>query len=339
MDISSFDYDLPEDRIAQTPVEPRHSSRLLDTRHLSDHVFLDLADLLEPGDLVVVNRTRVRPARLHGVKQESGGAVELLLLRRLPDDRWDALVRPARRLRAGSRLRFGDLEARIETDPVDGMAIVSIDTDGDIEAAVARVGEMPLPPYITARLENAERYQTMFADRPGSAAAPTAGLHFTPAVVQRLTARGVEMATVELEVGLATFRPIGVDRIEDHVMHRELCRIDQQAAGAVADCRNRGGRVVAVGTTTVRTLESFARPDGTVGTGELETDLYLTPGSPIHVVDLMVTNFHMPRSSLLVLLEAFMGPGWRPVYDAALSRGYRFLSFGDAMICERVSKP
>jgi S-adenosylmethionine:tRNA ribosyltransferase-isomerase len=336
MDISSFDYELPEDRIAQTPVEPRHSSRLLDTRDLSDHVFVDLAELLEPGDLMVVNRTRVRPARLAGVKADTGGAVELLLLRRLPDDRWDALVRPARRLRAGSRLRFGDLDACIETDPVDGMAVVSFDADGDIEAAVARVGEMPLPPYITTRLENAERYQTMFADRPGSAAAPTAGLHFTPEVVEGVTARGVHMATVELEVGLATFRPIGVDRIEDHVMHREVCRIDEQASRAVADCRRRGGRVVAVGTTTVRTLESFANPDGTVRTGELDTDLYLTPGSPIHVVDLLITNFHMPRSSLLVLLEAFMGPTWREAYAAALERRYRFLSFGDAMICPRL---
>ncbi len=335
MDISSFDYDLPEDRIAQTPVEPRHSSRLLDARDLTHHVFLDLADRLEPGDLVVVNRTRVRPARLQGVKADTGGAVELLLLRRLPDDRWNALVRPARRLRTGSRLVFGDLEGSVETDPVDGVAVVSFAADGDIEAAVARVGQMPLPSYITTRLENAERYQTMFADRPGSAAAPTAGLHFTPEVVDCLAARDIGLATVELEVGLATFRPIGVDRIEDHVMHRELCRIDREAADAIAGCRRRGGRVVAVGTTTVRTLESLANPDGTVRTGELDTDLYLTPGSPIHVVDLLVTNFHMPRSSLLVLLEAFMGPGWREVYAAALERGFRFLSFGDAMICAR----
>jgi S-adenosylmethionine:tRNA ribosyltransferase-isomerase len=230
---------------------------------------------------------------------------------------------------------FGELRGRIETDPVDGMATVSFESEGDIEEAVAAVGEMPLPPYITTRLADAERYQTMFADRPGSAAAPTAGLHFTPEVVDRLRARRIELASVELEVGLATFRPISVDRIEEHVMHREVCRIERETAVAVAACRARGGRVVAVGTTSVRTLESFGLPDGTVESGERDTDLYLKPGSPIRVVDLLVTNFHLPRSSLLVLLEAFMGPGWRHAYAAALERGYRFLSFGDAMICQR----
>lgn len=335
MHTSVFDYDLPDDRVAQTPVEPRHSSRLLDTRDLTDHAFVELPDLLEPGDLVVVNRTRVRPARLLGSKVGSGGTVELLLLRRLPDDRWHAMVRPARRLRAGTDVAFGDLRGRIETDPDDGMATVSFESDVDIEEAVAAVGEMPLPPYITTRLADAERYQTMFADRPGSAAAPTAGLHFTPEVVDRLRARRIELASVELEVGLATFRPISVDRIEDHVMHREVCRLEPDTAAAVAACRARGGRLVAVGTTSVRTLESFGLPDGTVETGERDTDLYLKPGSPIRVVDLLVTNFHLPRSSLLVLLEAFMGPGWRDAYAAALARGYRFLSFGDAMICQR----
>lgn len=336
MDVTAFDYDLPEDRIAQVPIEPRHDSRLLDTRDLSDHRFLDLPELLLPGDLLVVNRTRVRAARLHGVKTGTGGQVEALLLRRLGHGQWEAMVRPARRLRAGVRLRFGDLDAVLSSDPVDGIATLDLGSDGDgIEAAIEAVGEVPLPPYITQRLADPARYQTMFADAPGSAAAPTAGLHFTPAVVDRLDARGISVATVELDVGLATFRPIAVDRVEDHTMHVERCRVDESAAAAIRRCRSRGGRVVAVGTTVVRTLETFARPDGTVDVGDRNTDLYLVPGSHFDVVDLLVTNFHLPRSSLLVLVEAFMGERWRRVYETALSRGYRFLSFGDAMLAER----
>lgn len=339
MDTASFDYPLPDDRIAQIPIEPRHAAMLLDARHLTDHHFADLPSLLEPGDLVVVNHTRVRPARLHGVKEPGGGVIEVLLLTRLADGGWEAMVRPARRLRAGIRLRFGDLQATMTTDPIDGIARLRFDSDGDIEAAVAQVGEMPLPPYITTRLEDDERYQTIFADKPGSAAAPTAGLHFTTDVVEGLANRGVELTSVELDVGLDTFRPISAERVEDHIIHRERCRIDERAATAIEACRQRAGRVVAVGTTTVRTLESLGRSDGTVDTGETDTDLYLTPGSPIRVVDLLVTNFHLPRSSLLVLLEAFMGPSWREAYLTALERQYRFLSFGDAMLCERLDTP
>ena len=338
MDAADFDYRLPDDRIAQHPVEPRHASRLLDARDMTDHTFIDLARLLEPGDLVVVNRTRVRAARLKGYKAGTGGAVEALVLRRLDGERWEVMLRPARRLRAGVQLVFGGVSARLESDPIHGVAVMTLDTD-DPERAITEAGEMPLPPYITAPLGDADRYQTMFADRPGSAAAPTAGLHFTDQVVERLGGRGVQLASVELDVGLATFRPISTETIEDHVMHTERCRVDEAAAAAIARCRQRGGRVVAIGTTVVRTLESLAIGDGTVNPGEVDTDLYLTPGSQVSVTDLLVTNFHLPRSSLLVLVEAFMGPAWRHVYDEALQRGYRFLSFGDAMLCARNTYP
>jgi S-adenosylmethionine:tRNA ribosyltransferase-isomerase len=341
MNVDDFDYLLPDERIAQRPVSPRHDSRLFDTRTGTDRRFLDLADLLEPGDLVVVNRTRVRSARLRGTKATTGGAVELLLLSRTRDGFWESMVRPARRLSAGTVVEIGSLTAELVTDPVDGVARVWLSTSRggdeptDIEAAIAAVGELPLPPYITEELGDPDLYQTMFADRVGSAAAPTAGLHFTPQVVAQLEGRGVEIAHVELDVGLATFRPIATKTIEDHRIHREACRIGDETAAAIDSCRRRGGRVVAVGTTVVRTLETFAQPDGSVSTGERETDLYLIPGSTFRVVDLLVTNFHLPRSSLLVLVEAFMGPRWREVYRTALERRYRFLSFGDAMLCER----
>lgn len=334
-DTDLFDYHLPEELIAQTPAEPRDSSRLLDTRDLSDHVFTDLAALLAPDDLVVVNRTRVRPARLAGHKTGTGGSVEALLLRRRGVDVWEALVRPARRIKAGTVVEFGYLVAEVLTDPVEGIVRLRLSGGGDVEEDLAEVGEVPIPPYITAGLADPGRYQTMFAEVPGSAAAPTAGLHFTPAVVAALGARGIHVAKVDLEVGMATFRPIATATIEDHLIHRELCRIDPRTAEAVRACRRRRGRVVAVGTTVVRTLETFARGDGTVGAGSVDTDLYLRPGMAITVVDLLVTNFHLPRSSLLVLIEAFMGPGWRQVYDTAISRRYRFLSFGDAMLAER----
>lgn len=330
-----FDYVLPDGAVAQRPVEPRHSARLLDTRDLSDHRFSDLPSLLREGDLVVVNRTRVRPARLVGRKARTGGRVELLLLRRLPGDsgveRWEALVRPARRIRVGDVLDFGRLEATVASPPVDGVVAVELDAPDELDA----VGEIPLPPYITVALDSPERYQTIFADRPGSAAAPTAGLHFTADVVKGLGAAGIDVASVDLEVGLGTFRPITTEHIDDHVIHGESFRLDEETAEAVAATRRRGGRIVAVGTTVTRVLESRAREGGLVTPGEGETTLYLRPGSGPSVVDLLVTNFHVPRSSLIVLVASFMGERWRPAYETALARGYRFLSFGDAMLCAR----
>jgi S-adenosylmethionine:tRNA ribosyltransferase-isomerase len=333
---SDFDYELPATAIAQTPLEPRHASRLLDARDLTDHVFLDLPGLLAPGDLVVVNRSRVRHARLLGHKRDTGGAVEALVLRRVDGDRWRCLVRPARRIHRGTLLVFGDLQAEVLDDPVDGVVEVRFDPGaGDVEAAFRRLGELPLPPYLTTAPADPDRYQTIFAAEPGSAAAPTAGLHFTDELVDRLGAAGIQLASIDLEVGLATFRPVSTPSIEAHEMHAEAFRVDGEAAEAVTACRGRGGRVVAIGTTVARALETVGRQDGTIEPGSGETRLYLRPGSRFRVVDVLVTNFHLPRSSLLVLLEAFMGPAWRDVYRAALERGYRFLSLGDAMLCTR----
>jgi S-adenosylmethionine:tRNA ribosyltransferase-isomerase len=333
--IADFDYELPDTAIAQSPVSPRDTSRLLDTRDMSDHRFSDLPCLLAPGDLVVVNHTKVRSARLRGTKRGSGGVVEALVLRRLDPMRWEALVRPARRLRAGSVVDFGDIEGRLLSDPIEGRVTIELRAPDDIEAAIERHGEMPLPPYIRSRLEDDGRYQTIFASRPGSAAAPTAGLHFTPQVVGDLEAAGIRLAAIDLEVGIATFRPIATEKIEDHVMHSETYELSDHTAAEIDACRVRGGRVIAVGTTTVRVLESRRAGAGRVEPGRGETSLYLRPGSRFEVVDLLVTNFHMPRSSLIVLVAAFMGPEWKNAYLTALGRGYRFLSFGDAMVCER----
>jgi len=332
---ADFSYDLPADAIAQAAVEPRDSARLLDADTLADHHFSDLPGLLDPGDLVVVNRTRVRRARLLGVK-ETGGRVEALLLNPLGDGRWEALVRPARRLRRGTVLRFGSISARIVDGPENGKAILVVDMT-DAESALLEEGVIPLPPYFKGRLDDDERYQTVYSDRVGSAAAPTAGLHFTAGVLAALDERGVHRAAVDLEIGLDTFRPIGTETLEGHVMHTERYRVGEDVAAAVEATGEAGGRVVAIGTTVVRALESAAGPDGVVSAGSGTTDLFITPGYRFRVVDRLVTNFHVPGSTLVVLLAAFMGDGWREVYAAALERKYRFLSFGDAMIVGRSS--
>lgn len=333
MDLDAFRYHLPEEAIAQRPLEPRDAARLLDARDLSDHRFRDLPSLLAPGDLVVVNDSRVRRARFVGRRVGTGGVVEFLLLNRAQDGRWEALVSPARRMRPGVQVRVGTALATITDGPTDGRVLVAFDDERDLES----IGSVPLPPYITTELDDPERYQTIYSRRIGSAAAPTAGLHFTPAVLDALERRGIPVVSVELQVGLGTFRPINTERIEDHVMHQEWCAVPESTAEAIRGTRRKGGRVVAIGTTTLRTLETFADDGGTVTAGERETDLYLMPGSRIRAVDLLVTNFHVPGSSLLVLLAAFMGDGWREAYAAALARRYRFLSFGDAMLCARTS--
>ncbi len=328
---ADFHYDLPDEAIAQAAIEPRHDARLLDTGDLSDHRFRDLPQRLEPGDLVVVNRTRVRAARLRGTKA-SGGAVEALLLRSHPDGTWEALVRPARRIRPGTEIDFAGEPATVETAPVNGVARLRFAAGAELEDRLERIGEVPLPPYFHGSLADAGRYQTIFAKVTGSAAAPTAALHFTPRVIEGLAARGIDVAEVELEVGLDTFRPIGAERLEDHEMHRERYTVPEEAAAAIAAARRRGDRVVAIGTTVVRTLETAARPDGTVEPGKGDTGLFITPGHRFRAVDLIVTNFHVPASTLTVLVAAFLGPAWRTAYATALQRGYRFLSFGDAML-------
>lgn len=325
-----FDYDLPDEAIAQTAIEPRDASRLLVADTLEDLRFRDVARLLEPGDLLVINETRVRAARLEAVKS-TGGAVEVLLTSRGDEDRWEAMLRPARRVHAGAELTAGPLTLIVETEPERGVVELSVSGPGDVDDLLPTIGSIPLPPYFHGTLDDEERYQTVFAKTIGSAAAPTAALHFTPDLIEALTDRGVEIAAVELEVGIDTFRPMESGPIADHRMHRERFRVPDETAHAVAAARARGSRVVAVGTTVVRTLESTADGNGCVDPGAGETDLFIAPGRRFRVVDAVVTNFHAPRTTLLVMIAAMLGDRWRPVYDHALASGYRFLSFGDAV--------
>jgi S-adenosylmethionine:tRNA ribosyltransferase-isomerase len=338
MDVADFDYSLPEERIAQVPVEPRDQARLLvdrgkDEAHEHRRV-AELPGLLRAGDLLVVNTTRVLPARLR-LRKDTGGAVEVFLLERTADGTWDALVRPSRRVAPGTVLTAGpDLAIELgphASDDTDGVRQVRLLTGGDELDALARHGAVPLPPYITAELADPERYQTVFADRSESVAAPTAGLHLTSEVLDRCRAAGVEVAEVELAVGLGTFRPMTADQVEDHRMHSERYRVPP---ATLAACE-RAERVVAVGTTTVRALESAARR----GEAEGRTDLFVRRPFDWQVVDVLLTNFHLPRSSLLVLVDAFVGPRWRTLYEEALATGYRFLSFGDAMLVARRAGP
>lgn len=340
MRTDDLDYDLPASAIAQVPLEPRDSARLLVDRGpgaapLHRRV-ADLPALLEPGDLLVVNTTRVLPARVEIVRP-GGGAGELLLLEERDDGWWEVLCQPARRLRRGDVVlaRRGGLAFHVGDDVGDGRKLVRPDGDGPLLAALDEAGEMPLPPYISERLGDPERYQTVFSDRPASAAAPTAGLHLTEAVLERLAARGVGTAAVELVVGLDTFRPLSSDRVEDHVIHTERYHVPDATWDSVHAARESGAQVVAVGTTTVRALESRA----VRGEASGRTDLFITPGFRFSVVDRMLTNFHLPRTSLLAMVQAFVGPRWRDLYSTALQEGYRFLSFGDAQLLTRSHDP
>lgn len=338
MELAEFDYDLPDERIAQTPIEPRDAARLLVDRGdaAPDHRHVrDLVDILRPGDLLVVNETKVIPARL-ALRRGTGGAAEVLMLEPLDGERrvWEALVRPARKLRPGEILLAPDgtpvVEIGERTAGGDTFRVTLVGSTDDVVDAFAVLdahGEMPLPPYITERLDRPDRYQTVYAREPGSAAAPTAGLHFTSELLLALTERGVERASVELVVGLDTFRPIGTDDPTQHQMHTERYRVP---ADTMERCLT-AERVVAVGTTSVRALESAA------GRGELEgrTDIFIHRPYDWQVVDLMMTNFHMPRTTLLMMIDAFIGPRWRSLYTEALREGYRFLSFGDAMLLDR----
>ncbi len=339
MRTADFSYQLPPERIAQSPVEPRDSAALLRGCDLTHWTVRDLPELLRPGDLVVVNETRVRAARLVGWRDPTGGRVEFLLLGR-EGSIWKALLRPARRIRAGSVILIGPLTARIVTDPVAGMVELELELEdggnpwGDIEAAIAGIGEVPLPPYIRRSLEDPERYQTVFGSRVGSAAAPTAGLHLTERTLEGLAGRGIGTARVELQIGIDTFRPITVENVADHEMHSEWIDVPEVTVNRILETRSAGGRVVAVGTTVVRALET-AGAGGRLAPYRGPTSLYITPGYRFAVVDLMMTNFHMPSSSLLVLVAAFVGDSWRRIYRTALDSGYRFLSFGDAVLLER----
>ena len=339
MRTDSFEYVLPPDRIAQRPLPERDASRLLQLDSsgvLSDHVFTELPALLRPGDLLVANDTRVRHARLHGT-DSAGRAVELLLLDHVGGDDYTCLAQPGKRAFPGSEIRFeGGLTAAVLAGPGThpGERTVRLRVaGGEIERAVEEAGAAPLPPYIRGFQGDPERYQTVYAaGAPSSAAAPTAGLHFTDSVLSALRERGIGWTTVRLDVGLGTFAPMRADSVDDHVMHRERNEVPEEAAAAIDHTRVSGGRVIAVGTTVVRVLESRAGADG-VRAGAGSTDLFIRPGFTFRVVDGLLTNFHQPRSTLLVLLAAFIGDAWRDAYAHALRSGYRFLSFGDCMLC------
>ena len=341
MNTSDFYYELPQELIAQTPPADRSASRLLlydrNTRSITDGVFSDVASHLHPGDVLVRNTTRVIPARLIGVREGTGGHKEFLLLRRAEGDRWECLAKPARRARPGQEYRVGDgLRVRVLGDTgAEGGKLVELLYDGILEEVLDRVGQTPLPPYITERLEDPERYQTVYARERGSAAAPTAGLHFTQALLDRLRAQGVRIVDVLLHVGLGTFRPVSAERVEDHHMHAEYCEVPAEAARAINEARAAGGRVVAVGTTSVRTLESAATPDGLVQPFAGQTSIFITPGYAFRAVDALITNFHLPESTLLMLVSAFAGrEEMLRVYRHAVQQRYRFFSFGDAMLIE-----
>lgn len=337
-----FDYDLPSGLIAQRPAEPRDSCRLMVVDRRSgqiDHrTFADVGEYLEPGDLLVVNDTRVLPARLVGAKVETGGTAEVLLLRERYTGTWECLVKPGRRIRPGAKLTFGDgLLTGLVVDIVDesGTRLVQFQTSrGSFLDAVHALGEVPLPPYIAAALEDPELYQTVFASEERSAAAPTAGLHFSEALLDRLQASGVQLAKVELDIGLDTFRPIAEDDPREHHIHTEHFRVPPWAADAVNGARERGKRVFAVGTTTVRALESaWDAESGQVEAHEGPTSLYIMPGHRFAAVDALITNFHVPRSTLLLLVSAFAGRELvMRAYATAMQERYRFLSFGDAML-------
>ena len=337
MKTSDFWYDLPPELIAQTPIPERDRSRLLcldrKTGATAHHHFYELPCMLRAGDCLVVNDSRVLPARLIG-RRAGGGAAELLLLRELGDDCWECLCRPGKRLREGAEIRFGEgeLRARIEEILPEGNRRVKFFFEGIFLEVLDRLGKMPLPPYIREELEDRERYQTVYSRELGSAAAPTAGLHFTESLLNEIREKGVTVSPVTLHVGLGTFRPVKEEEIEDHPMHAEFCMIPEETAEAVNRCRQAGGRVIAVGTTSCRTLESFAEEDGSLKPAGGWTDLFLYPGCRFRCIDGLVTNFHLPESTLIMLVSAFAGrENVLKAYEEAVRERYRFFSFGDAM--------
>jgi S-adenosylmethionine:tRNA ribosyltransferase-isomerase len=339
MRLSEFDFALPPELIAQVPARPRDAARLLvldrATGARTHRTFRDLPACLRPDDVLVLNDTKVLPARLRARRQPAGGAVEVLLLRPTADGTWEALVKPGRRVRKGDRLTFaaGLLEGVVGERMDGGTRTIVLEHQGELMPILQRVGEMPTPPYITRRLEDPQDYQTVFARAPGAVAAPTAGLHFTEALLAAVRRRGVEIAYLTLHVGLGTFRPVKVEDVAHHRMDAEVYEISVETAAAINRARGRGGRVVAVGTTCVRALESAAEPDGMVCARTASTNLFITPGYRFRVTDALVTNFHLPKSTLLMLASAFAGrERLLAAYAEAIREGYRFYSFGDAML-------
>ena len=338
MKTSDFYYDLPPELIAQTPLDRRDASRLMclnkATGAVSHHHFYELPDFLRAGDCLILNNSRVLPARLLGQRLPGGGACEVLLLQDKGDKVWECLVRPGRHLRQGARVSFGNGELTAEVAEVlpDGNRLVRFDYDGIFLEVLERLGKMPLPPYIKEELQDQERYQTVYSKVNGSAAAPTAGLHFTPELLERIAAKGVGIGYVTLHVGLGTFRPVKEDEIEQHDMHSEYCVIPQETADLINRTKTRGGRVICVGTTSCRTLESWAGEDGTMAAAGGWTNIYIYPGYRFKVMDALITNFHLPESTLIMLVSAFAGREHiLAAYEEAVRERYRFFSFGDAM--------
>lgn len=338
MKTSDFDYELPPELIAQTPLERRDGSRLMTLDKVTGQVehrhFYDLPSLLRPGDCLVLNNSRVLPARLIGQREPGGGAAEILLLTDKGNKVWECLVRPGRRLREGARVSFGNgaLHAEIQAVLPDGNRLVRFDYEGIFLEVLERLGKMPLPPYIKEELQDQERYQTVYSKEVGSAAAPTAGLHFTKELLQTIENMGVKVCYVTLHVGLGTFRPVGEENLEDHDMHSEYCTISQETADIINETKAAGGRVICVGTTSCRTLESWAGEDGTMKESSGWTNIYIYPGYRFKVMDALVTNFHLPQSTLIMLVSALAGREHvLAAYEEAVRERYRFFSFGDAM--------
>ncbi|MBR3037389.1 MAG: tRNA preQ1(34) S-adenosylmethionine ribosyltransferase-isomerase QueA [Clostridia bacterium] len=341
MKTSDFYYDLPKELIAQTPTAVRSASRLLtyhrDTQRIEDGVFTDILKHLRPTDVLVRNNTRVIPARIIGTREETGGTMEFLLLRRMEGDEWECLCKPAKRAKPGLVYRVNDeLSVEVIGDlALEGGKRVRLLYDGILEEVLDRAGQMPLPPYITERLTDKERYQTVYAETLGSAAAPTAGLHFTPELLGQIRDMGIPIVDVLLHVGLGTFRPVSVENVEDHHMHSEHYEVTEEAAETINRVRRNGGRIVCVGTTTTRTLESVTDDNGVVHPGIGETNIFITPGYRFKAVDALITNFHLPESTLLMLVSALCSrEEMLAVYRHAVEARYRFFSFGDAMFIE-----
>ena len=345
MKTSDFDYVLPEELIAQTPMEPRDHSWLMvvhrGTGAIEHKHFYDLPQHLRPGDALVINETKVIPARLLGVKEDTGVPVEVLLLRRENATDWEALVRPGRRLKPGATCVFGDGLLRctvLENVAETGGRLVRFQYEGVFEELLDRLGEMPLPPYIHEKLQDQSRYQTVYAKAEGSAAAPTAGLHFTPALLEQVRAMGVTVVPVLLHVGLGTFRPVKEEDVDKHVMHSEYYQVTREAADTLNRIRQAGGRLICVGTTSVRTIETVADSDGIIHPGAGETAIFIKPGVKIKAVDALITNFHLPQSTLLMLVSTFLGREKAlDAYRLAVQEKYRFFSFGDAMFITGVN--
>ena len=339
MKTSDFYYDLPKELIAQDPLEDRSSSRLLvlhrKSGQVEHRVFTDIVEYLRPGDCLVRNNTKVIPARLYGTREDTGAMIELLLLKRRENDVWETLVKPGKKARTGAVIVFGDglLKGEIIDVLEDGNRLIQFQYEGIFEEILDELGQMPLPPYITHKLKDKNRYQTVYAKYEGSAAAPTAGLHFTEELFRKLEAKGVLVTDVTLHVGLGTFRPVKVDDVNEHHMHTEFYQVSKEAAEKMNQAKAAGGRIVCVGTTSCRTIESAADESGILHPGQGDTDIFIYPGYSFKMMDVLITNFHLPESTLLMLVSALAGKDQvMAVYEEAVRERYRFFSFGDAMV-------